>query len=308
MRGIVSEKLSDFLEQVNIAAVEARANNVSYSPELVRANLNKLSAFLTSGPELEFIEDRTLVSASHNINVRVYSPAIAEKLPVVLHFHGGGHMCGGIDLYDPISRKIAKQGHCIVICVDYRLAPEHPYPAGIDDCEYALLNYQEVLQGLNFSGQVYTLGDSAGGAICSTIAMRSSHNRAIKIDKQILIYPSVDYTMRLPSVEENGTGLLLEKPRIQWYFDNYFQNNESRIDVSPLYNLHNNLPKTLVLTAGCDPLRDEGVAYVNSLRELGVDVVHHQFDQMIHAYMLLESIVKSECQQSYQIIADYIRA
>lgn len=308
MRGIISEKLKVFLEQVNAAAAEARANNVQYSPELVRGNLNKLSAFLEVGPVLEFVEDRIFVTNSHEIAVRVYSASTTEKLPVVLHFHGGGHMCGSIDLYDPISRKVALQGHCIVICVDYRLAPEHPYPAGVDDCEYALLHYQEVLHGLNYSSQVYILGDSAGGAICSTLAMRSAHNRALKIDKQILIYPSVDYTMGLPSVDENGDSFLLEKARISWYFDNYFSNNESRISVSPLYNLHTNLPKTLVLTAGCDPLRDEGLAYVTALKELDVDVEHHQFDGMIHAYMLLESLVTEECQQSYQIIADYIRA
>ncbi len=316
MRGTVSEKLSGFLEQVNIAAEEARQNNIAYIPEVVRGNLDKLAAFIPQGPELAFVEDRVFKAATHNISARVYSPvqatensvSNAKKLPVLLHFHGGGHMCGSVDLYDPISRKLAVQGHCIVICVEYRLAPEYPYPAGLDDCEYALINYKEILTGLNFNEQVYILGDSAGGAICTSLSMRAAHNSAIKIDKQILVYPSVDYSMRLPSIDENGDRFLLEKPRIIWYFENYFQSNESRIEVSPLYNMHKNIAPSLVITAGCDPLRDEGLAYVEALEQSGNKVEHHHFSGMIHAYMLLESMVESECAQTYQYITNFIKA
>ena len=306
MRGVVSEKLTEFLAQVNQAAAEAKRNNVQYTPALVRGNLEKLAAFLPTGPSMTFVEDRVFVTDTHQIPVSVYSPSISEELPVVIHFHGGGHMCGSVDLYDPISRKIAQTANCIVVCVDYRLAPEHPYPAGIEDCEYALVNYKSVLDGLNFSDQLYLLGDSAGGAICTTLAMRVVSNPAIKIDKQVLIYPSVDYTMRLPSVAENGEGFLLEKARVAWYFDNYFQGKKSRIDASPLYNIHSNLPKTLVITAGCDPLRDEGGAYIQALKDANIPVEHQQFDGMIHAYMLLENLVKAECEQSYRLIADFI--
>lgn len=307
MRGIVDEKLTDFLAQVNISAAEAKKNKVQYTPELVRENLNKLATFLEKGPELAFVEDRTFSTNSHNIPARIYSPSLTEKLPVLLHFHGGGHMCGNVELYDPISRKIAHQAQCIVICVDYRLAPEYPYPAGVNDCEHALIHYKDVLHGLNYNEQIYTLGDSAGGAICTTLAMRIKQNPSIKIDKQILIYPSVDYTVSMSSVDENGFGLLLEKPRITWYFDHYFQHNETLIDVSPLYHPHPKIPQTLVITAGCDPLRDEGLAYVKVLQDLEVPVEHHHFDGMIHAYMLMERLVESECEDSYEIIADYIK-
>lgn len=307
MRGIVDKKLTDFLAQVNIAAAEAKKNKVQYTPELVRENLNKLATFLEKGPELAFVENRTFSTNSHNIPARIYSPSLTEKLPVILHFHGGGHMCGNVELYDPISRKIAHQAQCIVICVDYRLAPEHPYPAGVNDCEHALTHYKDVLDGLNYNEQIYTLGDSAGGAICTTLAMRIKQNPSIKIDKQILIYPSVDYTVSMPSVDENGFGLLLEKPRITWYFDHYFQHNETLTDVSPLYHPHSMIPQTLVITAGCDPLRDEGLAYVKVLQDLEVPVEHYHFDGMIHAYMLIERLVKEECLYSYEVIANYIK-
>lgn len=307
MRGIVDKKLEDFLAQVDIAAAEAKKNKVQYTPELVRENLKKLAIFLEDGPELAFVEDRTFSTNNHDIPARIYSPSLTEKLPVLLHFHGGGHMCGNVELYDPISRKIAHQAQCIVICVDYKLAPEHPYPAGVNDCEYALIHYKDVLQGLNYNEKIYTLGDSAGGAICTTLAMRIKHNSSIKIDKQILIYPSVDYTMSMPSIDQNGSGFLLEKPRITWYFDHYFQHNEASIDVSPLYHPHPRIPQTLVITAGCNPLRDEGLAYVKVLQDLEIPVEHYQFNGMIHAYMLMERLVESECQYSYEIIADYIK-
>lgn len=325
MRGIISSKLKPFLEQTNVAITEAKANGVKFSPNIVRGNLDKLSAFIAKGPELAYVQDNVFETSSHNIPVRVYSPDPQKKLPVVLHYHGGGHMCGNVELYDAISRKIANAGHCIVIAVEYRLAPENPFPAGIDDCQFALQHYKQLLTTVKYSDQLIILGDSAGGAICTTLASKNLSHADITIDKQILIYPSVDYTMTSTSIEENGTGFLLEQDKITWYFDNYFHgqslpasdnnvDNDDSVDfaskklASPLYMaMSNAMPKTLIFTAGCDPLRDEGIAYANALKERNVSVEHHAFDGMIHAFMLLESLVEDECQQTYQLIGDFIR-
>ena len=246
------------------------------------------------------------------MTVRVYSPDPSEELPVVVHLHGGGHMCGSIALYDTISRKVAKAGHCIVIAVEYRLAPEYPYPMGINDCQFVLANYKKLLTEVKYSNQLMTLGDSGGGALCTTLASNNLTNADVNINKQILIYPSVDYTMCSASVDENGTGFLLEKEKIRWYFDNYFGHdfyaNKSVENVSPLYMpMNNNMPKTFIITAGCDPLRDEGLAYKRALLNLGVPVEHHKFDGMIHAYMLLDSLVKQECEETYQLIGKFIK-
>jgi acetyl esterase/lipase len=308
MRGIISPKLSDFITQVNIAAEEAKASGVTLTPNLVRGNLNKLAVFIGKGPELACVKDEVLTSSTHNIPVRIYSPAPDEALPVVMHYHGGGHMCGSIELYDAISRKISKAGHCIVIAVEYRLAPEYPYPAGIDDCQYVLENYEKVLEKIKYNQQLMIAGDSAGGAICTTIASNNLHHHTIKIDKQILIYPSVDYTMTSASVEDNGTGFLLEKSKVNWYFDNYFGQNKSKKELSPLYMpMDKNMPETIIFTAGCDPLRDEGILYGEALIKLGVEVEQHSFDGMIHAYMLLDSMVAQECEETYQLIGEFIK-
>lgn len=313
MRGVVTEKLIPFLEQTNIAMAEAKKKGVVYTPEIVRENIEKLAIFIGAGPELDYYQETELVSTTHNIPIRVYSPSANEKLPVVLHYHGGGHMCGNIALYDTISRKIALSGHCVVIAVEYCLAPEYPYPAGVNDCVFALANYQQVLKDVNYNEDIYIAGDSGGGAICTMLTALSMEDPNLKIDKQILVYPSVDYTMSYPSIDENTPGFLLEKEKIVWYFEHYFQSDEERKFVSPLFmpmtsSIAKKMPKTLVITAGCDPLRDEGIAYANAVTATGVLAEHHAFDGMIHAYMLLDSLVANECLKTYQIIGNFIKA
>lgn len=309
MRGIISDTLNGFIEQANIAAKQAKEDGVQLSPSLVRENIEKLSVFIGEGPALAFVQERVFVTSTHTIPVRVYSPDPKKALPVVLHYHGGGHMCGNIDLYDTISRKIAEAGNCVVIAVEYRLAPEFPYPAGVNDCQYALEHYQEVLSGVNFTKQLIIAGDSAGGAICTTLASKNIENSTVKIDKQILVYPSVDYTMSTKSIEENGTGFLLEKEKMVWYFNSYFQHNEPSKLASPLFMpMAKSMPETLIFTAGCDPLRDESIAYGRALIQAGVKVKQHSFDGMIHAYMLLDSLVKSECEETYRMIGEFIQA
>lgn len=309
MRGVISDKLTGLMEQANIAAQEFKNSGVELTPSLVRDNLDRLSVFIGEGPELAFVQETAFVTSTHIIPARVYTPDPEKALPVVLHYHGGGHMCGSIELYDTISRKVAEAGNCVVIAVEYRLAPEYPYPAGVEDSQYALANYQDVLSDVNFNQQLIILGDSAGGAICTTLASNNIGNSAVKIDKQILIYPSVDYTMSCDSVAENGTGFLLEKEKIIWYFNNYLKEKELSKQASPLFMpMSVTMPETLIFTAGCDPLRDESIAYGEALIQTGVNVKQHSFDGMIHAYMLLDSIVKSECDETYRLIGEFIQS
>ena len=329
MRGIISPKLVGFIDKSNKAMAEvkakAKAKGQSFSVDLVRQGLDNLAPLIGSGPNMSIVKNSYLATASHNIPVRIYNPAPNDILPVLLHFHGGGHMCGSVDLYDPISRKLAIAAQAIVICVDYRLAPEHPYPAGLDDCQQVLTHYQSLLFDMKHNDQLYIAGDSAGGAICTSLVMNNccdssgnvssdvSTSMPVKIAKQILIYPSVDYTMSSASIEENGQGFLLEKDKIHWYFQQYFHANsldQARMQqASPLLGkFSTNMPTTLVITAGCDPLRDEGLAYAKSLIEVGVTVEQHSFDGMTHAYMLLDELVSEECQQTYRLISEFLKS
>ncbi len=313
MRGIISPKLVHFLEQANSAIAAARATGQGFSAELVRQGLDNLAPLIGSGPNMSIVKNSYLATASHNIPVRIYNPAPNDYLPVLLHFHGGGHMCGSVDLYDAISRKLALAAKAIVICIDYRLAPEHPYPAGLDDCQKLLEQYQILLFDMKHSDELFIAGDSAGGAICTSLVMNNQHNDLVTIDKQILIYPSVDYTMSSASMDENGQGFLLEKDKVHWYFQQYFQVDElsgvRAKQASPLFgDFSANMPTTLVITAGCDPLRDEGIAYVKALSKVDVSVQHHSFSGMTHAYMLLNELVQEECLTTYQLISDFVQS
>ncbi|PIW62079.1 alpha/beta hydrolase [Shewanella sp. CG12_big_fil_rev_8_21_14_0_65_47_15] len=310
-RGTASAKLTDFLTLANQNIALAKQQNIQYSPQLLRENLNKLAALMSAKPEVSYIADKAWQLGDREIGCRVYSPAPTQALPVVLHLHGGGHMCGSVELYDPICRHLASIGQCVVISVEYRLAPEYPYPAGLEDCEYALRHYQSVLDGVQYQEGVNIMGDSAGGALCTSLSQRSLTDSTLKIAKQILVYPSVDYTMASASYQSNGAGFLLETPRVQWYFEQYFQAaaNDAKLvkAASPLHGeINAKLPSTLIVTAGCDPLRDEGIAYANALSAAGVQVLHHQFENMIHAYMLLQDLVTEECLATYRMIAMFL--
>ncbi len=308
MRGELAEHLTGFIDGVNQAIAQAKADGVIPTPELAREKLAALSAFVSEMPEISYIRDAKLISEEGEIPVRVYSPAPDKLLPVIIFFHGGGHMCGDVELYDPMARKLSLASRAVVVSVDYRLAPEDPYPAGLDDAEFAVKNYQRVLTDVSYDANRLSIaGDSAGGAICASLTMRKEHDSSLKFDKQILLYPSVDYTMSSASFEENGIGFFLEKSRVQWYFDNYFLNDEDRAACSPLFAPCSSIsPETLIIIAGCDPLRDEGLAYADKLRGQGVRVETKVFANMIHAFMNIEDLVPNECQELFKTIGEFV--
>jgi acetyl esterase len=139
------------------------------------------------------------------------------------------------------------------------------------------------------------------------VAHLAQYDAGIEIRRQALIYPSLDYTMTLPSVEENGTGYLLEKEGIAWYFDNYFQHCENRKTASPLFmEFSKRLPRTLVITAEFCPLRDEGIAYAAKVKTAGLHVEHLHLDDMIHAFMNMENLAKTACATAYRCIAAFL--
>ncbi len=309
MRGVLAEHLKGFINGVNEAIAQAKVDGVIPTPELAREKLASLSAFVSHSPEIDFAQRTELAAGSHRIPVKIFSPAPKQKLPVIVFFHGGGHMCGDSELYDPMARKIAISSSSVVISVDYRLSPENPYPAGLNDAEYVIKHYKSLLTNVHFDqSKLFIAGDSAGGAICTSLTMRKESDPELNFTKQILIYPSVDYTMKQPSFEQNGVGFFLEASRVKWYFDNYFLNDEDREACSPLYGpCSSDSPDTLVVVAGCDPLRDEGLAYAEKLKEQGARVEVKIFENMIHAFMNIEDLVLNECAELFTTIGNFVK-
>lgn len=248
----------------------------------------------------------------YDVPVRIYHPDPDTALPCLLYLHGGGGTAGSVSVYDGILRRIAHHTRHIVVAPEYRLAPENPFPAGQMDAVTALLGVRDLLsrRGLAFTGRLVMAGDSHGGALLSNLwrAELDDWVGAGQVAAQVLIYPSVDFTLSQPSIDTYGEGYLLSKARIEWYFNQYFQHSEDRQAQSSLYQrISSSTPPALIVNAAIDPLADEGSAYANKLRQVGVPVQHQVVDGVIHAFMNMEDLHPQVCEQVYQRMAEFLR-
>jgi len=286
------------------------AQTVAPTPALAREGLAALTYPLcTPGVPTMRVHDDVLAGTSSPIPIRLYDPAPARELPVCLYLHGGGHMAGSIAVYDPICRRLAATADCRVVAVEYRLAPEHPYPQGLHDCAQALAQLPAWLaeHGLSLPGGLTVAGDSGGGALTASLSAMAHARDDFPIARQVLIYPGLDYTLSQASVRENGSGYLLDAARTRWYFDQYFQNGEDRAAASPLTMPATQLPPTLLFTAGFCLLRDEGYAYAERLHRLGTPCTHWQLPGMIHAFLNMHALVPDACEAVYREMGRFMR-
>lgn len=286
--------------------------------------------YVTDAPSMAKIID-TFTAVPENfrgyaVPLRIFVPQSVylssnerQTVPVLVYFHGGGGMAGSVSVYDKIYKKLAEATGCVVVAPEYRLAPENLYPAGIED-SHTVLKYLEATLNqhqLSCGDKCMIVGDSAGGAITATLVQDWLANKIdteTQISHQILIYASLDYTMSQPSIDENGVGYLLEKARIAWYFDHYFTRYDDRELASPFWtdmqtlaaHTEQALPKTLHLTAGYCPLRDEDIYYHIQLLKAGFDSEWGHFDNMIHTFVNMENLCKSECDALYQTISAFV--
>jgi acetyl esterase len=301
-------QLAGWLDNYNIKMGRLAAVGAP-TPASVRDGFTRLSRnLLTEIPPLALIVDSAVDGRHGPVPLRIYHPDPNESLPVLIYLHGGGHVSGSLAVFDPICRKIALATRRLVIAVDYRLAPEHPYPAALHDATAVLAKYGEVLQrhGLNHVADLALAGDSAGGALAATLVHRSPVG---VIHHLALIYPLLDYTLSQPSMELFARGYLLEKARILWALDHYFQAGEDRRGASPLFmDIPPSLPRTYIATAGCCPLRDEARCYEERLRAHGGEVVWQDFPGMVHAFLHLETLIADDCRQLYATLGRFLQS
>ena len=307
-------KLSEWLAAVNAQVAQLKAAGFEPTPISARESLANLTRnFVEPGPEMPVCE--TVVhGGEYAVPVRIYQPANTRPegdadSAAIIYCHGGGHMAGSVSVYDPICRRFAEACGRTLISVEYRRSPENPYPAALNDLLSVVRHLGMALDRKNIAhnGRWILMGDSGGGALCAS-ATRLLQHQPHTIDAQVLIYPSLDYTLQMPSIEENGRGYLLEKEKIQWYFENYLQGAENPRQVSPLHGeFTRNLPASLVITAEFCALRDEGVEYVRKVREGGANAEHLNFGDMIHAFLNVENLVPDACAQVYRHTAEFLR-
>ncbi|MGI8791567.1 MAG: alpha/beta hydrolase, partial [Acidimicrobiales bacterium] len=235
------------------------------TPEQARAAYALVGA-LSGGPAaLASIDNRTIPGSAGDLPIRVYRPTEDGPLPVILFFHGGGWTIGSVDTHDIPCQHLAALSGCIVVSVEYRLAPEHPFPAAVDDCWAALQWVAANASDLDGDGdRVGVAGDSAGGNLAAVMTHLAHDNGGPTIGFQGLVYPAVDASMSFPSIEDNGQVAFLTDDTMRWFTDQYAPDESVRDDprISPMrrHDL-SGLPPALVITAEYDPLRDEGEAY-----------------------------------------------
>ena len=225
---------------------------------------------------------------ANGVPVRVYRPeGVDTPLPVVVFYHGGGWVIGDLDTADAACRDLSQNLPCVVVSVHYRLAPEHPFPAPVDDSYTALEWVANEADELGGNGQIVVAGESAGGNLSAVMSLRSRDRGGPEIAAQVLLYPVVGADLSRDSYQRNGEGYLLELSTMHWFWDLYVADAAERAnpDASPLLaESHANLPPAIVVTAEFDPLCDEGAEYAKRLEAAGGQVVHHHFDGLVHDF------------------------
>jgi acetyl esterase len=275
-----------------VAAILAQNAEAGAPPMSSLSPADARAAYLAmQAPALELtlakVEDRTIDGPEGPIGIRIYTPEGPGPFPLHVHYHGGGWVIGDLDTHDRDCRTLAREAGCIVVAVDYRLAPEHPFPAAPEDCYAATCWAADHAESLGArSGAITVGGDSAGGNLAAVVCLMAKARGGPHIALQLLIYPVTDHDFTLPSYTENGEGYLLTLETMQWFWDLYCpleQRDDWRACPSKAASLEG-LPEAVIMTAQYDPLRDEGHAYGDALKAAGVPVTVKCFDGMIHSF------------------------
>ncbi|MGE4354337.1 MAG: alpha/beta hydrolase [Oscillospiraceae bacterium] len=278
--------------------------------KLYRKALSVLSPHLKP---LYHLLDLNLIINGRAIQLREFRPKKDGVSKALIFFHGGGWVAGNIDSYIRICSHMAEATKHTVISVNYRLAPENPFPAGLEDCYYVTKAILRDPCLIDCSWESITLiGDSAGGNLAAAVSQLTRDNGDPIPCKQVLLYPATyfDHGERspFPSVHENGTGYILTAERVQNYMDLYVQNEKDKCNpyVAPiLADDLSNQPKTLIITAEFDPLRDEGEAYGKKLKEFGNDVTVYRMPEALHGFLSLSSDSRP-VKKCYKVINDFL--
>jgi acetyl esterase/lipase len=253
-------------------------------PEVSVSEMRAMTDQASSGGDRSVVAtNRTIPGPAGDIPVRLYLPPGDEKLhPLVVFFHGGGWVIGSLDSHDALCRDLAARADAAILSVDYRLAPEHPFPAAVEDSWAALRWVHDHASELGADpARLAVAGDSAGGNLAAVMAfMARDHQLTLRL--QLLTYPATDLSSRRPSVTENGEGYLLTEAAMDWFEAHYAPDRNDWRASPMLAPDHRHLAPAMIQTCEYDPLRDEGNDYAETLRSAGVPVVSRCYQGLIH--------------------------
>ena len=259
-----------------------------------RARMDMIAMLEAPAEPVAVVRDLTIPGPLGELSLRMYAPLSTRPQPALLYFHGGGWVIGSITAYDRLCRALANAAQCVVISVDYRLAPEHKFPAAVIDCEAAFRYVAEQALALGIDpARIAVGGDSAGGNLAAVVAIRARQHGGTQPKAQLLIYPATGHGIETASRTQFAEGYLLTSGSMRWFSDHYLRDaSDAEIpDASPrLTEDLSRLPTAYVLTAQYDPLRDEGEEYARRLHKAAVPVTLRRFDGMIHGFLQLTGI------------------
>jgi acetyl esterase len=269
---------------------------LSLAPPLLRQAMAAMPGSTGPVEAVARVENRTLPGPSGEIPVRIYAPSEQRGLPALVYFHGGGFVIGGLDTHDGTCRSLANAIGCAVVSVDYRLAPEHKFPAAPEDC-YAAARWVAEKGGaeLGIDGSRLAIGgDSAGGNLTAVVALMARDRGGPSLRHQLLIYPVANHDFTTASYEENQQGYLLSREMMRWFWNHYLVTAEDGANpyASPLRAASlAGLPPAHVITAEFDPLRDEGEALAARLVRDGVPTTQTRYDGMFHGFFSMGALL-----------------
>jgi acetyl esterase len=266
------------------------------NPAEARAAIDTMfAAFRGSPKDVAKIEDRKVPGPGGQIPVRIYTPSGNGPFGALAYFHGGGWVIGNIETHDVVCRDLTASAGCVTISVDYRLAPEHKFPAAPEDC-YAVTKWAaENARSLNIdANRIAVGGDSAGGNLAAVVAQMARDRNGPKIAFQLLVYPATDCANETPSQREfTQDGYILSRADMNWFYGHYLSaSDKANPYVCPaLAKTLAGLPPAFVLTAEVDPLRDEGEAYAEALRKAGVKVKSKRYNGVCHGFFSMAALI-----------------
>jgi len=262
------------------------------APEARRAYRESRAALAAAPVHVDEIRELSVPGPAAALRGRLYRPRAAENaLPGMVYFHGGGFIYGDIDTHDVVCRGIAQCAHCAVVSVDYRLAPEHRFPAAVEDAFAATAWVAANAAALGIDpARLAVAGDSAGGNLAAVVAITARERSAPALAMQVLVYPTTDFAAETDSISRFAAGYLLTRESIRWVKRTYLRDEHDALDwrASPFRaDDFSRLPAAYIITAGFDPLRDEGRAYAERLAQAGVAVTHECFEGQVHGFLVM---------------------
>ncbi|WP_459882952.1 alpha/beta hydrolase [Halorubrum gandharaense] len=260
--------------------------------------VSRLSARIENrnAPAVGQTVDGTVPGADGDLDARLYLPEANRPVPTVVFFHGGGFVLGNVDTHDRLCRQLTRESGCGVLSVEYRLAPEHPFPAAVEDA-YAVTEWAAAnTDSLGGDGSLAVAGDSAGGTLAAVVSLMAAERDGPKIEYQALVYPAVGVDENQPSVQEHA-GIVLSEADLRWFQNCYYGSEIHRrnpyADPMNAADLSKVAPATVV-TAGFDPLRDGGRAYAERLDRAGVPTRYENYDDMVHGFATMSEVDRAQ--------------